>query len=367
MSDLKEKVIEDSNGLTEEQKTKILTACNAPGKPPSLKELCILVFGPGSDGRDKRARWVKEFCGQMGKEFSVSYVYNKVTEEINFTDDQKEFIKNHSNEMNSLEIARVLWGDVTLTPLDSRCRAVRRQLDELAVYNPKTDDDLAVEDYTPPHTILQAAIKVNLYVRDALPKDVIEKDTRVRKNLDCLVRFCHNPRYLSLINSIQNNLDRTLFESSFIRYLYNIGDDLSEMDLDAYISLCLEVVNRTKLQRELEKLNDCRDNSVDSDQRLGIAVVQMIGEIHKAIDNNEKRQSVLRNSLEGTRSKRMEQKLQANASVIQLVDAWRNEEKRKRMLNLAKLRREKVAKSIEQLDTMDAIKVEIFGQDREAF
>ena len=359
------------NGLTDEQKKAIITRCNSPGSPPSIKELCEIVFGPGVDGRDKRSRVIKEFCGSIGKKFRVSYEYVKQSEEIKFTQEQEEFIKKHTSgpgPMTATEIARVLWSEPTIGNLDHRARAVKRYIESLPTYTySDINEEIPDKGYEPPRTLVQAAYRVNLYVKDAISKEQLEKDTRVRKNLECLIRFCHNPRFLSLIETFESQLDRKLFESCFIRYLYSVGDELSEVDLDGYISLCLEVVNRTKLQSELDRLTKMRDDAMSQDQRLSMSIVEMIGKVHGAIDNTEKRQSQLRNALEGNRSKRLDQKLQANHSVLQLVDAWRNEEKRKRMLKWADERAKSVKSEVERLDNLDSIKVEIWGMDKEAF
>ncbi len=359
------------NELTEEQKKNILDRCNAPGTPPSIKELCLLVYGPGVDGRDKRSRVIKEFCGSLGKEFRVSYEYHKQSDDVSFTPEQQELISNHCkgpNPLNATEIARILWSDPSIVNLDHRARAVKNHIESLpGLKYSQQNDEIPGKDYEPPTTLVQACYRVNKYVKDEINKEQLEKDTRVRNNLTCLIKYCHNTRYISLMNSFDSARDRNLFESCYIRYLHPVGDDLAEVDLDGYISLCLEVVNRTNLQKELEKLNRMRDLSLESDQRLSMSIVEMIGKVHSAIDNTEKRQNQLRQSLEGNRSKRLEQKLQANHSVIQLVEAWRQEEKRKRILKWSEMRRELVKDEITRLDNLESIVVEIFGMDREAY
>lgn len=359
---------DNSGKLTDEQKKIILDRCNAPGNPPGIKELCILVFGPGTDGRDRRSKLIKEFCGSMGKKFRVSNEYNKITDEVHFSPEQEQFIKKHVNQMNATEIARILWADPTITNLDARARATRYFIEKQAEYIHKPEnDEIPSKEYEPPTTLQSACFRVNKYVREAISKEELEKDTRVRKNLECLIRFCHNPRVVSLMNRFEKQGDRNLFESCFIRYLYSIGEELSEPDLDGYVSLCLEVVNRTNLQGELERLNRMRDQSLDQDQKLSMSIVEMIGKIHTAIDNTEKRQNQLRQSLEGTRSKRLELKIQNNQSVTQLVEAWRQDDKRKRLIKLAEARRERNKNELIRLDNLDDLKVEMFGIDREAY
>ncbi len=354
--------------LSEQQKQAILARCNQPGNPPGLKELCEICFGPGVDGRDKRAKLIREFCGSMNKQFRLSYEYNKQSDGLIFSDDQQKFIKNHALQLTATEIARHLWSDPTIVNLDHRARAVKRFIETQADLVPsRINDDIPNDDYEPPRTIGSARTLVNEYIKDAITEEQLEKDTRIRKNLECLVRFMHNVRYLNLMRGFDTKGDRLMFENCFVRYLYNCGDDVTEIDVDSYISLCLEVVNRTNLQRELEKLNRMRDESLNEDKRLSMSIVEMIGKIHAAIDDTEKRQNQLRNNLEGTRSKRTELKLQNSQSVAQLVEAWRQEEKRKRMNKISDNRREMLTKEVDRLSNLDAIKVEIFGLDPEAF
>src|SRR3569623_1265937 len=109
------------NGLTQEQKQKILDRCNAPGTPPTIKVLCEFIWGPGIDGRDKRSKPIKEFCGSLGKKYRVSYEYQKISDEIEFDEGQQKFIKQNcagQTPMTATEIARVLFGEPEIGNLD---------------------------------------------------------------------------------------------------------------------------------------------------------------------------------------------------------------------------------------------------------
>jgi len=123
------KVVDDGFSLTEAQKQLIINRCKEPGTPPSIKELCILVLGHGTDGRDKRARLIREFCGTLGKELRVSYQYYKQSDDITFSPEQEQFIKKHASEMSATEIAKILWANPDIVNLDHRARAVKKYLE----------------------------------------------------------------------------------------------------------------------------------------------------------------------------------------------------------------------------------------------
>ena len=61
------------------------------------------------------------------------------------------------------------------------------------------------------------------------------------------------------------------------------------------------------------------------------------------------------------RSDRLKNQLKENASILNLVELWKDEESRVKMIKLAELRKKAVKDEVEKLSNMDEIKARIMG------
>ena len=77
------------------------------------------------------------------------------------------------------------------------------------------------------------------------------------------------------------------------------------------------------------------------------------------------RQTKLLNELKEKRSQRMSKMMQDSASILNLVELWKDEESRNKMIKLADLRRQNVSSEIERLSSMEEIKSRILGISEE--
>ena len=66
-------------------------------------------------------------------------------------------------------------------------------------------------------------------------------------------------------------------------------------------------------------------------------------------------------SLKEKRSDRLKNQLKENASILNLVEMWKDEESRVKMLKLAELRKQSIKDEVENLSGMDEIKARIMG------
>jgi len=69
-------------------------------------------------------------------------------------------------------------------------------------------------------------------------------------------------------------------------------------------------------------------------------------------------------SLKTKRSDRLKSQIKENASVLNLVQVWKEEESREKLIKLANLRKKQVNKEIDHLSAMDEIKCKIMGLSR---
>lgn len=368
---MKEKNAANKYVLNLEQKTKVLGLINSnPDKMPSLKDLTDNLFpGQDLDGRSIEGKAVKEYCALLNIVAKSSFD-NKYKTGIELTDSQTLYIRNNAINMSIEEMARALFAKENISKISLEYKAIQEFMfaSNIRAFEQSTTVTTPIRERFIPRSIDQAAKRVNKYVLNAIDMKELKKDTRVQSYLQALIRFCHKTRYGLMMNTLAEGVDLELFESTFISNVWD-KPDLSEEEIDQNINLCCDIVNYTKMQREVEKMSTMRDNCLeDSDgKRLSMALVQQMGELYKEMDNNLKRQNATTKILIGTRNDRMEGQKKGAASVVQLIEAWRDKQKRDRLIALADKRKELVRTELERLDTLDSFKIEIFGLNKESF
>jgi hypothetical protein len=185
---------------------------------------------------------------------------------------------------------------------------------------------------------------------------------KIKKDLKSLIAYVHTFRFNHQINSFAGSTDRELFESSFVRYTFDKGD-LTQEEVDQYIVLATEVVISSNIQARIEHLQNLLDDSADDSEgrRIAMSLVEAISSRQTEYNQSVNRQQKLLNDLKVKRSDRLKKMSEASASVINLVEMWKEEESRKQMIKLAELRKEVLSEEINNLSSMDEVKSRIMG------
>ena len=371
----KEKLPKIKITLTLEQKTKILVLINAnPSTPPSLKELTDILYpGQDLDGRSEEGKAIKEYCATLSVK-TKSTLDPKYAQGIELTDSQKLYVRNNASTLSPIEMARAIFVKDNINKGGLEYKVVYDFLvaNNIQAFDPELNDSRPVEDTAKerfiPKTLAQAARKVNDCVLNAIDMKELKKDTRMQTYLQALIRYCHKTRYGLMINTLASGPDIGLFQDTFISNVWD-KPDLSEEEIDQYINLCCDIVNYTKMQRDIERLSEMRNKCLDDSdgKRLSMSIVEQMRSLYEEMDNNFKRQNATTKVLIGTRNDRMEGKLKENATVTQLVEAWRDKQKRDRAIAIADRRKETNRDEIKRLETLDSFKIDIFGLNRESF
>ncbi len=349
--------------LTEEQKALILKTWQESATPPSLKKLVQLCFGPGLDGRDKRAKLVKEFLGQNNLDAPVSYIYQK-RGAVELTAEQKEFINNNVETMTCLEMAEVLFSK-RLSNLSMEVQIVIAHAKTLDTKKKFADlKNIVSEKYKVPRQDPAMIERINKYIDEPIEKNQYERNDKQKRWVKALISYINCYRFIQTINNYEVVEDRDLFESSFISYIYG-KDDLTTEERDQYIMLCSEVVSGKHITARINKYERIADESIDgSDEngrKLSMTFVEAISNLRKEHNDCVKRQQSLIDDLKGKRSIRLKDKIKENESMLTLMEYWKNETTRKRMIDYGIVLREKAKKEVTRLENMDALKFEIFG------
>tara|TARA_Y100000310_G_C20659590_1_gene803952 strand:+ start:540 stop:1628 length:1089 start_codon:yes stop_codon:yes gene_type:complete len=348
--------------LTKEQNLKILEEWNSrPENPPSLLELINIAFPDKNvDGRSKEGRAVKEFLAtrQIKARGAHEYQYK---EKIELTEDHIEFATNNASVMNANEIARVIFKNHELMPLSQETRTVNeflKTLDPKVTY--QDTEEIPENKYIPIKTPKAMITRINQYVHNGINRERIAPHQK--KAVQTLIGYLHTYRFLHQINSYGSQTDRNLFESSFIRYTYD-KSDLTQEEVDQYIVLSTEVIIASTIQRRVEHLQNLLDESASDTEgrRIAMSLVEAISSAQTEYNQCINRQTKLLSDLKEKRSDRLKSQIRENASILNLVEMWKSEETRKKMISLAEKRKKVIQEEVDRLSSMDELKGKIMG------
>ena len=351
--------------LTDSQEKIVLDEWNSrPNSPPSLLELIKLAFpNQNLDGRTKEGKAVKAFLASRSIKARASHEY-KAKEKISLTEEDETFIKSNLEFMSSVEMARILFKDPDLSNLNQEARVVSdfmKTLEAPVVF--ESPDEVPTEKYKPPRTFDKTLFRVNKYTYNSVNKNKIT--TKVKKDIEALIRYLNTYRFSYQINTYTTTTDRELFESSFIRYTHD-KPDLTQEEVDQYIVLSSEVVISASIQRRNEHLTGLLDDIVeDLNGRASMSLVEAIGKTETEYNQSVNRQQKLLGDLKEKRSDKLKNQIRANASILNLVKIWKEEESRKKLIKLSELRRSAVKEETKNLSSMDEVKARILGLDEE--
>jgi len=353
--------------LSQEQQDLIIKIWNDnKDNPPSLHELTQKVFSdvPNVDGRSVYGKAVKNFLASRSLNVKTKSQYTPKNR-VDFSQDQKDFITNNAALMTPVEIARELFNNHSLNNLSIEARSVEEFLDTLPKQvNPgvQDQDDNSQGEYKPPKNLERAMVRVNRYVLNGVDKDKLT--ARQKKELTSLISYLHTYRFLHQIATYLRREDRDLFESSFIRYTYD-KSDLTQEEVDQYIVLSTEVVISSNIQATIQTLQDQIDTEVNGGNRIPMPLVEAVNSARTEYNQCVTRQQKLLNDLKVKRSERLQNQVKENASILNLVQMWKDEDTRKEMLKMAEMRREVLKAEVGRLATLDDVKARIFGLTEE--
>lgn len=348
--------------LTEEHQLILLKEWNdRPHNPPSLAELVKLAFGRDDlDGRSKEGKAVKQFLASRQIKPKKSHEY-EAKGLIDLTNDQKEYISNNCNTMTGIEMAKIIFKNESLTNLSQETRSVLEYMKVIPTnikFNNTENEEAASGDYKPPRSEERMVAKINKYVLDGIDKNKLTH--KHKKEINSLIGYMNTHRFIHQTNIYDNEGDRELFESSFVRYTYDKGD-LSQEEVDQYIVLCTEVVISSNIQQTINVLQNQIELSMQEDGKIPMALVEASSTARKEYNDCVNRQQKLNNDLKVKRSDKLSKQVKETASVINLVQMWKEEESRAKLLKMADMRKQTIEKEIDRLSTMDEVKCKILG------
>jgi hypothetical protein len=294
---------------------------------------------------------------------------------LGLNDAQKEFLRNNIGGVSVEEATAVLfpqkYQNSKVDVSDKEYLDVYTYIRSLNPDSIPKEDQLADEaEYRPPGSIARMVPRINLYVTKGSTDenkrflDPNNLKPQERRFVEALIGYMKTHRFVMVMNEYKMKIDRELAESSFVRWCYS-KDDLLEEEVDRYISLVEEVVDSAKIRRQIEELDQESRRLMRGEdpegRKMSMTLVEMMNGQRDKLKMSKDRGEKLLSNLIDSRAERLKKRVQENSSIINLVEAWKNEEKRKELLELAELEAQADQHEIDKLSSMDAVVALIAG------
>jgi hypothetical protein len=157
-----------------------------------------------------------------------------------------------------------------------------------------------------------------------------------------------------------------LCESIFIRHTHDKAAELTNEEVDVYVLIAEMGVEGIRTKKRMEALqrmlDDATSNSSDDEKKkISMSLVEAIGKLSEKHSESIKIQKQLLNDVTVKRSDRLKNRVAENSSILNLISMWKSEETRKKMIQLAEMRKQLVKNEVENLTTMDEVKARLMG------
>jgi hypothetical protein len=233
-------------------------------------------------------------------------------------------------------------------------------VDFLKTYRPEIVDDNEIvtkEKWTPPKSINRAIVKINNFCGTTLEE--LNLQTKQKKLVEQLILYFKSPRFNHFINQYVTLADRDLFESEFVRAVWD-KPDLTNDELNLYVTVCANYVRQKHIQQRIDKLNALLDDQ-DNERDITMRLTEIIKATSEELNQCEKRIESLTKDLNGSRTARLKAKGEENGSIFALVEAFQEREERDRMIMMAELQNKLIEEEADRLESMDDYKARVLG------
>jgi len=331
---------------------------------PDIDQLTRSLFKDDSlDGRNKEGKAVASYMLEKGYGYKTK-VHKKVAK-ITLTDDQKNLITEYAmDDLNSLQIAQLIFQDRNVKNLSMEQRTVSDFLKTNSpdFIKPSFDKEMEKDLYCPPKSDVKVIKKINDHAQADIGPDISNLKKSEKDCVENLKKCLSSPRFVSLMNTY-NNEDAVLFESEFIRAIWN-KPDLTVDEVNLYINVCVDYINLKTIQKNMEKLNAMFDSCEDQTE-MSVKLAEILKAKSAEYHQCEQRQESLIKKLNGDRAVRMKNREGQFASVLNIVQSFQEFEERQRMIDIAEKQKILVENEADRLESMDSWKARVMGLRRE--
>lgn len=220
------------------------------------------------------------------------------------------------------------------------------------------DNESAVnERYSVPRSIKTVINKVNKWCGQNLDEERLS--LQHRKYMEKLLVYLSSPRFISNYDSYTSGTDKDLFEAEFVRSVWD-KPDLTIDEVNLYVNVCMDYINLRQIDIKKNKINEMF-NEANEQKDLTIRLTEILKTISEEYNQCAQRIDKCLQKLNGERSKRIEQHQQKNASILNLVELFQDEQERKMMIQIADMQKRTVNEEADRLENMSSWKSRILG------
>ena len=350
--------------FSDEEKDKIVALYK---KDPSISSITARFTGdPNLDGRSKYGRAIRSFLTDQGIQYK-STKYQKMGR-FELSEDQKSFIATNVENMGVMEMTKVLFPNKGIkSSLNKEPKAIRDFIRQNGLKLKKLE---LAKTYAPPRNIKEAVNKVNQFALEEI--DYNEITSHNKRNLGALIKFCRAPRFKQVCDNYSTAEDRELFESEYIRYVWD-KPDLTNEEITLYINVCIDMVTAKSALKHVQRLNEILEEAMgDSDTTqedvqsdLSIRLSEALKTKQNEYNELQKRIERNINQLNGKRVDRIKNMRAKTGSFLSLVEAMQEEKERQKIVRLSMANRLKAKEEVDRLESMNEFKARIFGLTKE--
>jgi hypothetical protein len=307
------------------------------------------------DGRTREGRAVRAYLASEEIEYSTRHVSKK--EDILLGPEQKDFIKDNCGpDVSSLELAKLVFADENIKHLSKEFWAVHKYIESEGLALSESETALSVK-YVPPKAESRVIKKINDCVGVEITED--KMTVQYKRCIAALGKFMSAPRFLQVIETYTSADDRYLFEAEFVRASWD-KPDLTTDEINLYINVCMDYIHLKRIQSAMNKLNRMFDDA-EEQQDLTVRLAELLKTKSEEYNQCEKRMESLISKLQGDRSKRIQSQVAKNASILNLVQLFQEEEERMIMVKMAEMQKKVVLEEADKLEGMPEWKARVLG------
>ena len=323
----------------------------------NLNELTNAVFmGEGLDGRTKEGRAVRAYMASKDYKYNTSE-FKKVPP-VKLTKDHKEFVLNNvQGGMKAFEMAKILFPDKKITPLSKETVVISDYIKKHKPQEVNQKESAVGKAYKPCNSFNEIVKMVNKATNQELNLDKMQMQTK--KGLEALIGFLQSPRLVQTINNYTDKKDRELFEAEFVRATWD-KPDLTSDELNLYINVCSDYINLMNIQKAIDKLNNMFEECEDQ-RDMTVRLAELLKTKSEEYNQCEKRMESLITRLNGDRAKRVQNRQSQNASILNLVQLFQEEEERQVMVKIAEMQKALVEEEASNIESMPDWKARVLG------
>lgn len=282
-----------------------------------------------------------------------------------FTEQEEQLILEEAeNGASTVQIAKLIWPnqeDSFYKPLGKFCRHILYALKKNNVDPKSVKNGGILYEYKPPKTFLQA-----IRLIEEASGIIIEEEKLKRKEtiaIEKMIRNMSSVRFIRVINGYSDASDKELFKQEFVRQTWD-KDDLTPEEVNLYILLCKNITRLETISSQQNKI-DTLIESLDEDVEFSKNLSDSIKSLDSAYKDCFKSIQDLTTKLQGNRAERVKLRNQENASILNIVEAWKDEKTRQEMIKLSERRAITVSKEVDEFTAMDDFTARILGLRRE--